>query len=596
MPSKRNHNKRLPLDDQTDYLYDYFMNSTKINEQLKGELDEDLAKKIENHQPKLDSRVVSERPNTKVFSSEDRDFPEISPNSDDNIKPQIEFNDEDSDYSDASTVSPSKPIKSPYGQMINAIPKKTHHSVHSNHSRDSDRRNDDFSDDQTPVRQTYVEEKYVETAEERRARAREEFTKLEDLVEKYGVTLTRRFTVNDDPDEMAEEYKMHKDRRNKNNQVKFYKQILLNVVCGAEFLNDKYNPFEFKLKDWSKQVALDLDDYTEVLEDIYEKYRDKGGKMAPEIKLLFMIIMSGVTFHLSQALFGPVGLNSTLQNNPNVLNKLLGPLLKGGGAGILGGNKNDEPIEARDAPAPNHDEILSKIKKFNQNKASEIPLTTTENRSETSHQKSNSDALIAIEKEKRIQAELKADFENQLRKQQEMHAAQIINLKNQMNTTTNTKPRERPVNKNYDNSYNDRNYSTTPKNQVLSDASRMPRFTENPMIRDNSNTFSRHKVSSSAEQSSENNIFMRENNESTSSAQYTKKKKTYSEIEDSLGSTEVLDDLIPSPKKSIKKPIASVKKSTASVRKPITSTRRRSNTGSDILSTTASKKNNILKI
>ena len=33
--------------------------------------------------------------------------------------------------------------------------------------------------------------------------------------------------------------------------------------------------FEFKLKDWSKTVAADMDDYTEVLEEIYEKYKDR---------------------------------------------------------------------------------------------------------------------------------------------------------------------------------------------------------------------------------------------------------------------------------------------------------------------------------
>ncbi len=84
-----------------------------------------------------------------------------------------------------------------------------------------------------------------------------------------------------------------------------------------------------------------MDDYTEVLEELYEKYKDRGGKMAPEIRLLFMIIMSGVTFHLIQTLFGSAGLGNTLQNNPNMLNKLLGSLMNGG----MPGKQNDNVAE-----------------------------------------------------------------------------------------------------------------------------------------------------------------------------------------------------------------------------------------------------------
>ena len=154
--------------------------------------------------------------------------------------------------------------------------------------------------------------KKFESAEEKRARAREAYSKLQDLRKKYKVEPNRNFTINDDPDEMNEEYDRIKENRHKENQVKFYGRILITIISGAEFVNDKYNPFEFKLKDWSKQVASDMDEYTEILEELYEKYKDKGGKMAPEIKLLFMIIMSGVTYHLSQTLFSADGLSQTL--------------------------------------------------------------------------------------------------------------------------------------------------------------------------------------------------------------------------------------------------------------------------------------------
>lgn len=85
--------------------------------------------------------------------------------------------------------------------------------------------------------------------------------------------------------------------------VKQYKSILLNIVCCIEFLNDKYDPFGFKLKDWSRNVAASLDDYTKILEEIYEKYKDSNVKISPEITMFLMILISGISLHISNELF-----------------------------------------------------------------------------------------------------------------------------------------------------------------------------------------------------------------------------------------------------------------------------------------------------
>ena len=166
-------------------------------------------------------------------------------------------------------------------------------------------------------------EKYVETEEERRARAREAYIKLQDLVERYGVTLSRHFSPDDDPDEMEEEYIMHKEKKNKTNHVKFLKQILLNIACRAEFLNQRYFPSTFYLKDWSKEMAANMDDYTEVLEEFYDKYKDRLTNpipMSPEARILSMVATNMLTFHLSQNLFGSSNHSAT---QFNVLSKLM---------------------------------------------------------------------------------------------------------------------------------------------------------------------------------------------------------------------------------------------------------------------------------
>ena len=503
----KKHGRKLATDKQTDYLFDYFMNEEKIDDQMRGHLDEEIAKKLENHQPKLDSRIMTDKGYRKGFSTdeEEQELPTISPDSDDNIRPNVDFNDDDDlSYSEVSQSS----VRSPYAQKINAVPMQQNAR---SDSRRSDSRRSDYRPRENDRYHEIVDErqllgeklvadvqKYIETPEERRARARENYSNLQDLVERHGVKLTKHFSIDDDPDEMAAEHAMHKERRNKNNQVKFYKQILLNIVCGAEFVNEKYNPFEFQLKDWSKQVASDMDDYTEVLEEIYEKYKDRGGKMAPEIRLLFLIIMSGVTFHLTKALFGSEGLGSAIQNNPNILNKLLGGLMKGGGANLLGGGNNDEPAEAKEAP-PNNNKILAAIRNHqNKNGKTEnrsIENTTTEAQTETT-QKASANEALAIERERRLLAEQRAAFESQLRKQNELHAAQINDLRTHINTNTSIPQKTIPqqiINAHPQNNYQ-KNVSPGPTdnhrqglaqvgvNHVLSDASKGPRFRENPIM------------------------------------------------------------------------------------------------------------------
>lgn len=398
-------NQKLITDKDTDYLFDYFMNEDKFNEQMRGEWDEEMEKKLENHKNlNLDSKIITE----KKSSITEKELPS-----------SVEFDSESTFLSDS--------FKSPYAHKISPILKnKTEKKTDKKTERKTDRKTEKKTERKTEKKTEKKTEikggnniserkllgeklinnvnKYAATKEEERARSREMYSRLQDMVEKYNVKLTKEFTIDDNADEMEAEYKMHRERRDKKNQVKFYKQVLLNIVCGAEFVNDKYNPFEFKLKDWSKQMASDMDDYTEVLEEIYEKYKDKGGKMAPEIKLIFMIIMSGVTFHLSNTLFGSNGLDATINNNPNMIGKLLGGLMN---------NKNEEKV------SNNNDAILEAIRKHNQNKTDK-----KENESNPQNEKILAEQL-AIEKEKRLLAEQKSLFEEQVRKQNDLFNLQM---------------------------------------------------------------------------------------------------------------------------------------------------------------------------
>lgn len=419
----KSHGKNLITDKKTDYLFEYFINEDKFNDQLKEELDEDIENKISNEFPKLDSRIMSERSNSRYLSPDNRQYSEMN----------VEFNDEESI---ANPVS-----RSPYGQKINPV---------SYSFPPEQRKEASISKPITPHAnpiQPIEPPKIInkESDEDRRARARENYTKLLDLQEKYNVKLTRSYTINDDPDDMEDEYNMQKNRRNKNNQIKFYKQTIYNVCSGIEFLNENYNPFEFKLKDWSRQISSDLDDYTDVLEELYEKYKGIGGNIAPEIRLLFMIVSSAFFYHVSNVLFGGNNLENTIKNNPNIISKIMGNIT---GPGLE---------QKQDVNVPDNRDVLEKIRNLNKEKNVEKSDSLSKER-------------LEIEREKRLLAERKAEMEMEARKQSEFFNKQMEQVRNQQLALSQSSIRKSP------------DPLESGINQVLSDARKRPRYQENKML------------------------------------------------------------------------------------------------------------------
>ena len=64
--------------------------------------------------------------------------------------------------------------------------------------------------------------------------------------------------------------------------------MLMAAVSGLEFLNSKFDPFDLKLDGWAEAVNENLEEYDDVFGELHDKYSSKA-KMAPEIKLLFML-------------------------------------------------------------------------------------------------------------------------------------------------------------------------------------------------------------------------------------------------------------------------------------------------------------------
>jgi hypothetical protein len=138
-----------------------------------------------------------------------------------------------------------------------------------------------------------------------------------------GYDLSKDYNFNSDIEEMEYEYDLLKSMKDKQNGVGLYKSFMLNAITAMEFLNDRYDPFDFKLSGWSEHMNVGIDDYSDVFGEIYEKYRGTGKKMEPEIKLLLMVAASGASFHASNTMFKKLpGLEKLIKENPALLSKL----------------------------------------------------------------------------------------------------------------------------------------------------------------------------------------------------------------------------------------------------------------------------------
>lgn len=145
-------------------------------------------------------------------------------------------------------------------------------------------------------------------------------------IKSKGYQLSKEYDFTSSLEEMEYEYELLKSFVDKRNGIRVYKNILLQATSVLEFLNDKYDPFDFHLSGWSEHVSVESDNWDDLWEEIYEKYKGKGRKMAIEIKLLYLIVVSASAFHFSKAHTSKLlGLDSLLSSNPGLLSKIINP-------------------------------------------------------------------------------------------------------------------------------------------------------------------------------------------------------------------------------------------------------------------------------
>ena len=158
------------------------------------------------------------------------------------------------------------------------------------------------------------------SAEEERKKKMELINKLNRL-EGKGYNLTKRFTMDNALEEIQVEFDRLVDAKNLEASLRFQRQCLMGVATGAEFLNSKFNPFDWDLDGWSESVHENIEDFDEVFEELYDKYKGRGN-MPPEAKLLMSLVGSGFMFHMSNSFFrskmGNMNSSDVLRNNPEL--------------------------------------------------------------------------------------------------------------------------------------------------------------------------------------------------------------------------------------------------------------------------------------
>ncbi len=121
-------------------------------------------------------------------------------------------------------------------------------------------------------------------------------------LEAKGFPVAKRFTMDNSLDEIKSEFDRLVDARRLETSIRFQRNMLMSVVTGIEFLNNKFDPFDLKLDGWSEAVNENVEDYDEIFEELYDKYKDKGN-MPVEARLLFQLAGSGFMCHLSNSFF-----------------------------------------------------------------------------------------------------------------------------------------------------------------------------------------------------------------------------------------------------------------------------------------------------
>ena len=172
------------------------------------------------------------------------------------------------------------------------------------------------------------------SAEEEKAEKSDLIAKLQRL-ESKGIAVSRRYTMDNTLEEVKQEYARLVDSRNLEASLRFQRQALMSVVTGMEWLNGRFDPFDLKLDGWSESVHENVEDFDEIFEELYDKYKERG-KMPPEARLVMALAGSGFMCHVSNTFLRSrmPSMDDVLRNNPEIARQMATAAAKQAGPGF----------------------------------------------------------------------------------------------------------------------------------------------------------------------------------------------------------------------------------------------------------------------
>lgn len=215
-------------------------------------------------------------------------------------------------------------------------------------------------------------------------------------LEKRGVNVPKKFNLSSSLEEMKIEYERLKRDIEVEASIRFQRRMLMACTTGIEFLNTRFDPLDVKLDGWSENIQENINDYDDIFEELFEKYKGKS-KFAPELRLMFMVGGSAVWFHISNSMIktSMPGLDQVFKQNPELRRQVAEATMNtmaqqqqgsgvpsvggmGGFGGLMnmfgfGGAPTSQPPTSQQRPSmkgpSNVDDLLNELKeeRFNQN-------------------------------------------------------------------------------------------------------------------------------------------------------------------------------------------------------------------------------------
>jgi len=218
-----------------------------------------------------------------------------SPNQDNEIEDETEYEEDPDDYSSINT------------------------SNKNNNKKDTSSEYEEVDDDEEEEGKEYVKQKTYEEIQQEKQKILFNLERLQ----KQGYPPSKKYSMASSFEDMQFEYDRLKKQRDVEKSIKFSRKILMAFVSGVEFLNGRFDPFDVKLEGWSENVMENVADYDEVFEELHDKYSDSV-KMAPELKLLGLVGGSLFMFHLTNSLFKSASpkLSDILKQNPDIMKNI----------------------------------------------------------------------------------------------------------------------------------------------------------------------------------------------------------------------------------------------------------------------------------